>query len=80
MDAMVIQGTPDVEKNGRPLGIEENSAPTAGSSEVGAWRWSCEVTFLGTFFWGKHLYAIILGGGNSNIFYVHPEPWGNELI
>jgi len=21
-----------------------------------------------------------LGGGNSNIFYFHPEPWGNDPI
>ena len=22
----------------------------------------------------------LLGGGNSNIFYFHPEPWGNDPI
>ena len=24
--------------------------------------------------------CICLGGGNSNIFYVHPDPWGNDPI
>ena len=23
---------------------------------------------------------LLLGGGNSNIFYFHPEPWGNDPI
>ena len=27
---------------------------------------------------GVHVFCTELGGGNSNIFYVHPEPWGNN--
>ena len=28
----------------------------------------------------SHLKGAKLGGGNSNIFYVHPENWGNDPI
>ena len=28
----------------------------------------------------KILVGELLGGGNSNIFYVHPDPWGNDPI
>ena len=62
MDAMVIQGTPDVAFNdpspNRWVEFKENSrsAPTAGSSEVGAWRWSCEVIFLYLFLGEASIY------------------------
>jgi len=40
------------------------------------------------FIWGESYYGLIgtalgkskLGGGNSNVFYFHPDPWGNDPI
>ena len=29
---------------------------------------------------GGNRRCVDLGGGNSNIFYFHPEPWGNDPI
>ena len=56
--------------------------------EVGPWATVTFATYF-SIFWRENVGVSVhvireiretLGGGNSNIFYVHPDPWGNDQI